>query len=151
MGLRWYLSKFGRRFHLEAAPGYENIPDDAVPFDTFSHHLDELDLSSIEDRLGTCNRCGMCCGHPEADCPSPTYDCGWSQRMSKQPGWHFCEQLSSPGGGGNLGNPGKGTCLIWQTLPYEGYKACVYWPDYQSDLDEYFWIDGFCTFSFTGG
>jgi len=154
---RWYLDASGKRFWVPAAVGSENTPDDAVAFTTLSneqHHIDP-ELEYTLKKVTQCNRCGVCCGHPASECPDIS-KCWHTQRLSAWPDYHWCPELSTaPPTGSGLGSAGKGSCQIWQTMLYDGpktgggsMKGCLLWPNAQEEIDDYFWVSGYCVITF---
>jgi hypothetical protein len=95
-------------------------------------------------RTGSCNQCGMCCGHPVADCsggPHSPISCGYI--LNTDITWHVCQYLDIKNKN-KWGDPNNSTCTIWANL-LNTFKGCTTFPISAYKIKS--WMTG-CGFSF---
>jgi len=72
---------------------------------------------------GSCNQCGMCCGHPVADCTHGE-DCGYI--LHSDLNWHVCQYLVIDKWR-KWGDPDNSHCSLYASILDE-FKGCAYPP-----------------------
>jgi len=144
MGVVWIQKTDGSLIHIPVEGADVNTPDNALdtPVTTgaiqsvnrcwsnsFEYNHPTLGVFTINlmppNVTGSCNQCGMCCGHPVADCPDSGGECGYI--LNTDIGWHVCEFLDIK----NWRQWPKAnltTCLKYETI-LDFSKACAYPPD----------------------
>jgi hypothetical protein len=94
-------------------------------------------------RTGSCDQCGQCCGHPEASCPMPPFNCGYVTNPRAPSGWHVCQYLSIAAGANKFGKKSGTECSVRSTI-FDISKACTLSPEERKT-----WMTA-CSFTFQG-
>lgn len=159
MGKIWLRQSGGKLIHMPVVGDDVNDPDNPLEIPASVLTLNRcyasnvvVDLSSFglgivtvefepSGRTGSCVQCGMCCGHPSANCPHPPLDCGYI--LHSQLNWHVCQYLTIDKWN-KWGDPNNSECGIWNTL-MDVNKGCTLWPQRAEEIEA--WWTG-CGYSF---
>jgi len=140
MGKIWLEKSGGGLIHLKIQESDYNTPDDPVKIPTsvvvnqdrcygeviaiaLPGGTIHLDLRP-EGITGLCNQCGMCCGHPIANCNNPDI-CGYV--LHEDLNWHVCQYLDIKNWR-KWGQTGNTTCSLYDVI-LDNFKGCAYPPD----------------------
>lgn len=141
MGKIWLETSDGRLIHLPVVGDDVNSCTDAIRIPAsvivnqdrcYSQPIvivtPQLGQVTIDLRptgiIGSCNQCGMCCGHPVSDCPNPP-DCGYI--LHEDLNWHVCQYLVIDKWR-KWGDPNNSSCSLYQDI-LDYFKGCAYPPD----------------------
>jgi len=139
MGKIWVQVSSGRTIHLPIVEDDVNTADDPIvlpPMLSVNRCFSEqtiiahptLGTITFDFRppgiIGSCNQCGMCCGHPVEDCPTPP-DCGYI--LYEDLNWHVCQYLTI-NKWRKWGEAGNSECSLYADILNQ-FKGCVYPPD----------------------
>jgi len=157
MGKVWLETSEGRLIHLTIVEDDFNTPNDPVKIPTsiigiqnrcYGEQIQIVHptLGSFTINLkpegvtGSCNQCGMCCGHPVADCPWGSLEqCGYILHEDLQ--WHVCQHLVIDRWR-KWGDPDNSYCELYATI-LDNFKGCAYPP-----LHHHPWMTG-CGYTFS--
>jgi len=157
MGKIWLRTTHGKLIHLPVQGDDVNNPDDPLGLTTavmvnqnrcygqpivVNHPtLGQFTIDLRPDGItGSCNQCGMCCGHPASDCQWTDLDeCGYI--LNTDLDWHVCQHLVIDKWR-KWGDPDNSYCSLYATILDE-FKGCAYPP---KRIDP--WMTG-CGYVFT--
>ena len=147
MGKIWLTTSDNRLIHLDVQGDDVNDPDTAKqlpvsvalisglnrcwsnPIQIISpiYGSITIDLMQNSGLTGSCNQCGMCCGHPVADCiggPHSPIPCGLI--LNTDIDWHVCQYLDIRNRN-KWGDPNNSECTVYSNL-LNVFKGCAYPP-----------------------
>lgn len=154
MGKIWLQTVSGKLIHLPVVGDDINSPDDIIKISTsiivnqnrcYSNPIQinhptygniTIDLMQDSGLTGSCNQCGLCCGHPVVDCQWGTLEaCGYV--LHEDLNWHVCQYLIIDRWR-KWGDPNNSSCSLYASI-LDSFKGCAYPP-----LHIKSWMVGYC-------
>jgi len=143
MGKIWLETSSGKLIHLPVQGDDFNSPDDDIRIPAtiminknrcYSQPITvsipgrgtvTIDFMQDSGLTGSCNQCGMCCGHPAGDCQWGSLEaCGYV--LNADINWHVCQHLVISNWH-KWGAKNNTSCAIYADL-INIFKGCIYPP-----------------------
>jgi len=149
MGKIWLQISDGKIIHLPIVEDDVNTADDPIvlPPGLLINRCYDSNIQVVHPtfgtitfefapsgRTGSCNQCGMCCGHPVADCEWGSLEnCGYI--LEPNLNWHVCQYLVI-NKWRKWGDAGNTECSLGADI-MNSFKGCTLFPDVPAKIRPY--------------